>query len=137
MHNSQRRYTDCFKASVVDEVVSGKITRHGALHKYGLGGKMTVDRWLYEYGYSELSCFRKGPEKRYAGYSMPKSRRPGTELNSGKSVRQLERELDDARLIIEFQNNVFKLASEEAGYDIKKTLVSKHWDDFKSKQENK
>ncbi len=44
------RYSERFKRQVVMEVLSGQLTRNGAMRKYGIGGSTTVHRWCIQYG---------------------------------------------------------------------------------------
>ena len=42
-------YSDAFKKEVVKEVILGQISREGAKRKYGIGGSMTLPRWISKY----------------------------------------------------------------------------------------
>ena len=48
--DTQVRYSEEFKRMVVSEVESGVMTANRAAKYYGLGGNLTVYRWLATYG---------------------------------------------------------------------------------------
>ena len=39
-------YSEAFKRKVIEEVRSGEISQTGAQRKYGIGGTMTIKKWL-------------------------------------------------------------------------------------------
>ena len=42
-------YSDVFKMQVVNEVLSGAISKYEARRKYGIGGSVTVLRWIRKF----------------------------------------------------------------------------------------
>jgi len=49
------RYSEAFKATVVDEIARGRFgSAHEASQAYGIRGKETVRRWLRQYGRQDL-----------------------------------------------------------------------------------
>ena len=49
------RYSEAFKLKVIGELESGRLRNvEGARRKYGIGGAMTVQKWLRKYGKNHL-----------------------------------------------------------------------------------
>jgi len=49
------RYTECFKRQVVDELEAGRFeSASEARRHYGIGGSMTVTKWIRRYGKNHL-----------------------------------------------------------------------------------
>ncbi|MBT4922327.1 MAG: DNA-binding protein [Rickettsiales bacterium] len=47
----QLRYAEALKQEVVLQIASGKLSKERARLQYKIGGKVTIGRWLYNYGY--------------------------------------------------------------------------------------
>jgi len=76
------QYSEAFKKQVVDEIARGKFSSaYRAQMAYGIGGRMTVTKWIRKYGREDL---------------LPKRIRIETmeEIDQLKDARKRIRELD-------------------------------------------
>jgi len=48
------RYSDCFKRSVIEEIEKNGLSIEDCRRKYGIGGAMTIQKWLKMYGKNHL-----------------------------------------------------------------------------------
>ncbi|MGB4655925.1 MAG: transposase [Bacteroidales bacterium] len=49
-----KRYSDCFKLQVVEEIEKNGLSVEECRLKYGIGGGSTIQRWLLKYGKQHL-----------------------------------------------------------------------------------
>lgn len=112
------RYSEAFKRRVVDEVARGKFsTVYQAQRAYGIGGQMTVMKWLRKHGRDDL---------------LPKRIRVETmeEVDQIKVARQrikeLEAALADAHIDHCLEHAFLEIACERLDVSV---------DDFKKKNE--
>jgi transposase-like protein len=106
------QYGEAFKQNVVREVERGEISASGATLKYGIGGSMTVYKWVRKYGPpAALEVARIT----MANHSKEKSRR---ELEK----QQLESALAHAHLKIMALEELIDVAEETYRIPIKKNF---------------
>ena len=119
-----RRYTPDFKRQVINDIISGRLTRLSARKKYNIPGHGTIDRWLVQSGHGDLSSWREKSQEE-GGCSM---RHKNTDFFSDdrKKIADLERELYDLRALNDVYHTMIDLAHRELGIDIKKTLGAKY-----------
>jgi len=106
-------YSEAFKRKVIEEVKTGEISQTGAQRKYGIGGKMTIKKWLErsEKMENDKAIRRQTVEKELA------------EMEKLKLEKQrLESALAQAHLKIMALETVIELAEEHYGEPIKKNL---------------
>lgn len=101
-------YSDEFKKGVVKEVILGEISQAGAMRKYGIGGSMTLPRWISKY--SSMI-----PEDSQPSSGAEKSRE---ELE--REVALLRRQLEYEKLKREALDTMIKIAEEELKVPIRK-----------------
>ena len=108
MYPNGRRYSKSKIEEILFRVKSGELRIIQARQIYGIGGKMTIYRWLKRYGYTL---------ENQASYKMVKK----------KSLKEPSRdlELESAQLRLEYYETIFALAKEEYGVDFKKILGSR------------
>lgn len=108
------RYSQAFKKKVVSEIESGKLNASEARKVYGIGGGMTIERWIRKLGKNELLS-------RIVRVEMK---------NEADELKKLKKELDkvkialaDERLKVLAYESLIEVADDHFGTDIKKTLV--------------
>lgn len=115
-----KKYTSSFKRQVVQEVLSGKLTKEGARVRYKIGGNSTILDWM----------------RVYAGY---RAKQTGTDpmpnlqtmnLDNEKArleeeIKRLQSELDLANLKGRAYQIMVELAKEQYGLDLEKKSGAK------------
>lgn len=113
-----RYYSETFKQQVVDRVMSCEMSVIEATQHYGIGGNMTVYRWLNKYA----------PEWRETGEEEPitmSKEVKGSAEELAAEVKSLKRLLDSERLRSEAFLTMIKLAEEKYGIPIEKKSGAK------------
>jgi transposase len=54
VQKTTKRYSDCFKLQVVEEIEKNGLTIDECRLKYGIGGGSTIQRWVRKYGKQHL-----------------------------------------------------------------------------------
>lgn len=110
------RYSLAFKKKVVSEIESGKLNASEARKVYGIGGGMTIERWIRKLGKNELLS-------RIVRVEMK---------NEADELKKLKKELDkvkialaDERLKVLAYESLIEAADDHFGTDIKKNFGSK------------
>lgn len=109
------RYSQAFKQQVVREYEAGA-SATALTEKYGIGGKMTVRRWVKQYG--------------RAGYRAEVVHiQSAADLEHVKKMRERIRALEAALAQSTLDNQMLEatlaVASEELGFDLKKDFAPK------------
>ncbi len=102
------QYSDAFKKEVVKEVILGQISQEGAKRKYGIGGSMTIPRWITKY-----ECM------------IPKDEEPLEQGEKSKAelaleIEQLKRQLSYEQLKNEVLDTMITIAEREFKIPIRK-----------------
>lgn len=113
-------YSDNFKLKVIQEVLSGEITKEEARRKYNIKGKSAVLIWMRKFGFApELP-----KENGLSLATMKKAQKEEKlqdELQRLKAEKQaLEEQLKLAKLKIEGYDVMIKLGKEKFGVDLEK-----------------
>ena len=112
------RYSEAFKLQVVRELEEGKHTSCCAVAEaYGIGGSMTVARWVREYGKSHLLG-------RVVHVQSPGERSEVRKLKD--RVQQLEKALVEAHLDLRLGESYLKIACREGWNGSVDDLKKKH-----------
>lgn len=112
----QNQYTEEFKRSVCEEFLAGTMTLRAMEHKYGLGNSRLVD-WLQKYGYQV-----KKP------YIIERRDMGKKKINNGTAtarVKDLEKQLEMARLEAAAYRKMIEIAEDELKIDIRKKSDTK------------
>jgi len=115
-------YSEAFKKKVVEEVTTGEISQTAALRKYGIGGKMTVKKWL-----ERNERMEKDKENKHE--TVEKELAEIEKLKQEK--RQLESALAQAHLKIISLEALIEEVEEHYGDPIKKNLSTEQSKDSK------
>ena len=111
-------YSEAFKLQVVREVEEGKhASCWAASQAYAIGGAVTVQRWVREYGKGHLV-------RKVMRVETPDER---SELRKMKDrVRELEKALVDAHLDLRLERAWTEIACEMAGVEDVEAFKKKH-----------
>jgi transposase-like protein len=118
MNKEKRYYDQTFKLQVIEEVLSGQLTKEEARRKYGLGGKCAVLNWMRKFGLSE---HRNLP----ANFEHMKEEQQADKAALLKRIKELERALEDAQLKAEGYNRMIDIAERELKIPIRKKSSTK------------
>jgi len=115
---ARQYFSDSFKKGVVEEVLSGKITKEGARRKYNLKGKSAILKWIRK--------FEKGAplviEKPFLS-DMKQEELSPEELQ--KRIKELEKALEDATLKADAYSTMIDIAEKELKINIRKKSATK------------
>lgn len=104
------RYSSCFKRRVISELESGRFGSIEAVRQhYGIGGTMTVQRWLKRYGKNHLQA------------KVVRVETPGEadQIRALKArIKELEQALGQTQAKKILEEQFLKLACEELGQDV-------------------
>lgn len=112
----QNRYTEEFKRSVCEEFLSGNLTLRAMEHKHGLGNSR-LNYWLKEYGYQI--------KKPYILKTLSMAKKVRKNSDETSRVRELEKQLEMARLEAAAYRKMIDIAEEELKIDIRKKSGTK------------
>jgi len=124
----KRHYSPTFREQVVLRVERGELSVAEAMRTYGIGGSMTVYRWLDKYGSdsktgSSLSSMEDKRGTEQAASSGISASESGADLRA--EVESLRRLLELERLRSESYLRMIKLAEERYGVPIEKKSGAK------------
>lgn len=115
------RYSEAFKMQVVRELESGELrSLTEAEERYGIGGRMTVSRWVKKYGSERI-------QRRVVRVETTEERDQIKAMK--KRIAQLERALVDSKVSEALHKAYFDIACEKCGV--------KDPEEFKKKIEEK
>lgn len=118
--SKKKEYTSNFKRHVIEEVLSGKITKEGAKLRYEIGGNTTILDWMRVYaGYKT---------KQTGTDPLPNLQAMQTDDEKARledEVKRLQSELDLARLKGRAYQIMVELAKEQYGLDLEKKSGAK------------
>jgi transposase-like protein len=117
----RRKYSDEFKWQVVQEVLSGKLTKDEARRVYGIKGKSAVLNWLRRIGGIESSNLAD-----FKPLSEQEEKLRMKELSEkDKRIKELEAELSRERLRADLWQKIVELAEEQLNIDVRKKFGAK------------
>lgn len=109
--------SDEFKRKVVQEVLSGSLTKQEARFKYGIKGKSAVLTWIRKFGEGIYHV-----ESHHRPF-MPE--KPKNEKELLARIKKLEQELEDARLKAEAYAKMIEIAERDLNISIRKKSNTK------------
>jgi len=104
---SIRNYSFEFKMLVIEEVLSGEISKEAASRKYGIKGHSTISKWIRKFGHN----------------TMPMSLPEKADLK--ERIKELEKLLEYERLKRVAYEEMIKIAERELKISIRKKSDSK------------
>jgi transposase-like protein len=114
---SVTEYPESFRKQVALEVIGGIMTVYQARKTYSIGGKMTVYNWVMQYKQFGVCTLSLAEQKLIA--PMPKKPKTDKQPERDESVfseqriKQLERQLEDERLLKEMYRRMITIAEQE------------------------
>jgi transposase-like protein len=118
MERKFKYYSRAFKLQVIEEVLSGELTKEQARRKYDIRGKSGVLNWMRKFG---LSGQKRLPEN---FVQMKEEDLPDDKALKNR-IKELERALEDARLKAEGYSRMIDLAERELKVSIRKKSSTK------------
>lgn len=108
--NAVIRYSEAFKRRVVEELENGKhCSIEAARRTYGIGGSMTVPRWVRRYGHEEFFPKRVRIETLKERDELKEAR---------KRIRELEAAIADAHVDYCLEKGYLQVACDRLGVDM-------------------
>lgn len=114
-------YGEAFKRRVVGEIERGELSQSGAALKYGIGGTMTVVKWLRKYG---------GPNALGTATRIDMDNSPDEKSQLQREKQSLESALAQAHLKILALEELINVAEKTYQVPIKKNSGGKRLTDF-------
>lgn len=109
-------YSDEYKLRIIQKVLSGEISKEGALRKYGIKGHSAITNWMRSFGIHE-------PLNRRIYLEESKDSPEGRKLS--ERVKELEKELKLSELKAAAYSKMIDIAEEELSINIRKKLPTK------------
>jgi transposase-like protein len=123
------RYPESFRKQVALEVIGGVMTVQQARKTYSIRGKMTVYNWVKRYkqfGVCVLSLAEQKPIAQMPGKPKPdKQPEHDASVSAEQRIKQLERQLEDERLLKEMYQRMIAIAEQEHKIVIRKKINTK------------
>jgi len=119
----QKRYSKEFKEAIVLQVYRGQASAEALRKRYGIGGKMTVYKWLKLYSYD-------GEQDKLV--PLTKQNKPSKQSNEKEmevKIKELQKSLFNARMQAEAYRVLLELGKEQYGVDLEKKFGAKQSDD--------
>ena len=123
------RYPESFRKQVALEIIGGVITVYQARKIYCIQGKMTVYNWVKRYKQFGVCVLSLAEQKPIA--LMPAKPKPDQQpehdasVSAQQRIEQLERQLEDERLLKEMYQRMVALAEQEHKIVIRKKINTK------------
>jgi transposase-like protein len=123
------KYPESFRKQVALEIIGGVMTVYQARKIYSIRGKMTVYNWVKRYqqfGVCDLSLAEQKPIDLMA--RKPKPVKPpeyDASVSAQQRIKQLERQLEDERLLKEMYQRMIAIAEQEHKIVIRKKINTK------------
>ena len=125
-------YSQDFKWRVVQEVVSGKISKEEARRVYGIRGKCTVLYWMRQF--SGIADYRNGGEVLSLAPTLNQMKE---KTEQEQRIKELEEELKRERVRADLWQKMVELAEDQLKLDIRKKYGAKQSIPSRSKKENR
>lgn len=118
MKSQKNTYSNAFKLRVIEEVLSGDLSKEQAQRKHGIRGKSAILNWMRKFGLSEQIRLPDNFERMKEEEEIDKE-----SLN--KRIKELERDLEDAKLKAEGYSRMIDIAERELKIKIRKKSSTK------------
>jgi transposase len=121
-HHEFRRYSKSLKASIVNEYRSSGHSMQYLQRKYGIRSASTVYYWIRDAGKDENKAEEPYLAQTKTLHLMSKKPRNESEeiQKLNRRIKELERDLEDSRLLTEAYSLMIKKAEEELKIPIRK-----------------
>ena len=113
-------FSDVLKLQIIQEVVSGSISKEAAKRKYGIKGNSAITKWMCKFGYIDNP---------YQPTEVMESKDLSDDPADLKlRIKELEKALADARLSSAAYSTMIDIAEQEFKIPIRKKFVTKQSD---------
>ena len=119
-------YSESFRRMVIEEYLSGEVSKMALLKKHGIKMKSGIQRWMKLYGYRDkapLVLTFTGTSSYALVRKMNTSKASKQQLE--EKVKELERQLEDERLRSEAYQRMIEKAEKELKVPIRKKSATK------------
>jgi transposase-like protein len=113
-------YTSSFKRQVVQEVLSGQISKEGARKRYGIGGNTTILDWMRVYAGFKTKETGTNPLLNLQAMQIDNEK-----ARLEEEIKRLQSELDLAKLKGRAYQIMVEIAKEQYGVDLEKKSGAK------------
>ncbi len=110
-------FSDVLKRRIIQEVLSGSISKEGARRQYGIRGKSAILKWMRKFGYA--SNFDS------ITFRMKSKELPEYPEQLKRRIVELEKALEEAKLSSKFYSTMIDIAEKEFKLPIRKKSVTK------------
>ena len=113
-------FSDVLKLQIIQEVVSGSISKEAAKRKYGIKGNSAITKWMCKFGYIDNP---------YQPTEVMESKDLSDDPADLKlRIKELEKALADAKLSSQAYSTMIDIAEQEFKIPIRKKFVTKQSD---------
>ena len=119
-----KRYSEAFKRKVISDIQDGIYSPWRAMQIYGIGGKMTIYKWLLRYDPNHSGQLSE--ESRYIGMK----KKGDSILHLKERIRYLEKLVSDLSIEKKILEMTIDIANETYSLDLKKNLGKRSLDGF-------
>ncbi len=110
-------FSDVLKRRIIQEVLSGSISKEGARRQYRIRGKSAILKWMRKFGYA--SNFDS------ITFRMKSKELPEYPEQLKRRIVELEKALEEAKLSSKFYSTMIDIAEKEFKLPIRKKSVTK------------
>lgn len=110
-------FSDVLKRRIIQEVLSGSISKEGARRQYGIRGKSAILKWMRKFGYA--SNFDS------ITFRMKSKELPENPEQLKRRIVELKKALEEAKLSSKFYSTMIDVAEKEFKIPIRKKSVTK------------
>ena len=116
----RQMFDESFKRKVIEEYLSTRHSKMSIQRKYNINFKSAICTWMKRLGYTEKveqKCNLASLKRSILSNSTPK---PTNAIDADKKIRDLERQLEDAKLQAEAYKRIIEKAEKELNIPIRK-----------------
>ena len=113
-------FSDVLKLRIIQEVISGSISKEAAKRKYGIKGNSAITKWMCKFGYIG-NPYQPAEVMESKGLSDDPA-------DLKLRIKELEKALADARLSSAAYSTMIDIAEQEFKIPIRKKFVTKQSD---------
>ncbi len=116
----RQKFDELFKRKVIEEYLSTRQSKMSIQRKYNIHFKSAICTWMKRLGYTEKveqKCNLASLKRSILSNSTPK---PTNAIDADKKIRDLERQLEDAKLQAEAYKRIIEKAEKELNIPIRK-----------------
>jgi|GEM_PF-475246 len=125
-------YSIEFKSKVVNEVLSGQLTKAEAQRVYGLGGKSAILNWMRKFN---LVASYNSPDNNFITENLMPQKEDS--LEKDQKIRELEKALQSEKNKSALYEKIIEIAEEKYGLEIRKKSEAKQYNNLNQKKEKK